>query len=203
MDSGLEGFVAKTVRTALRPEQTIGYCVVCNELVHRTKDAGCPQGHAANFVHGLSELPADGAIPKLPRFNLAAFLMPPVWGVGHGSWVGALVLPLWLFTDSAFQAAYFQGGDYGARTTFTLWLFPTLMALVTFALMLWYGFRGWGLAWRRKFEGGEQGVTFEQFLKSEQRWIWVSLPMLLAAVALGVYFWVAVLIPHGGIAPGK
>ena len=195
--------MAKTVRTALRPEETVGYCVVCNQLVARTADAGCSQGHEAELVHGLAALPDDGAIPELPRFNWGAFLMPPVWGVGHGSWAGVLVLPLWLFTDSAFQAAYFTSGTMSGSSAVTVWAMPILMAIATVALMLWYGFRGWGLAWRRKFDRGENGLTYQQFLSRERRWIFVSAPLLVFAVALAVYFWTVVLLPSGGVIPGK
>ena len=42
----------------------------------------------------------------LPRFNVAAFLLPPIWGPAHGIWATILFYPIWLFADNAFYAAY-------------------------------------------------------------------------------------------------
>lgn len=42
----------------------------------------------------------------LPRFNVAAFLMPPIWGPAHGFWVTILYYPVWLFVDNLFYATY-------------------------------------------------------------------------------------------------
>ncbi len=42
----------------------------------------------------------------LPRFNIAAFLMPPIWGPAHGIWVTILYYPIWLFVDNLFYATY-------------------------------------------------------------------------------------------------
>ncbi len=42
----------------------------------------------------------------LPRFNLGAFLLPPIWGPAHGIWVTILFYPAWLVADNAFYAAY-------------------------------------------------------------------------------------------------
>ncbi len=59
----------------------------------------------------------------LPRFNLAAFLMPPIWGPAHGQWVGALFLPIWLFADSAIASAVRMGG--------AMWIAAVLVAAGT------------------------------------------------------------------------
>lgn len=42
----------------------------------------------------------------LPRFNVAAFLLPPIWGPAHGFWVTILYYPIWLFVDNLFFATY-------------------------------------------------------------------------------------------------
>ena len=42
----------------------------------------------------------------LPRLNVAAFLLPPIWGPAHGFWATILFYPLWLFADNMFYAAY-------------------------------------------------------------------------------------------------
>lgn len=42
----------------------------------------------------------------LPRFNIGAFLMPPIWGPAHGIWVTILYYPIWLFIDNLFYATW-------------------------------------------------------------------------------------------------
>lgn len=42
----------------------------------------------------------------LPRFNIGAFLMPPIWGPAHGIWVTILYYPIWLFVDNLFYATW-------------------------------------------------------------------------------------------------
>jgi len=41
----------------------------------------------------------------LPRFNVAAFLLPPIWGPAHGFWVTILYYPIWLFVDNLYHAS--------------------------------------------------------------------------------------------------
>lgn len=197
--------MGKTVRTHLRPEETYGYCHGCNALVRRTSKAGCPQGHEPDEVVGLGEFGSDQAEPPvLPRFNLAAFLMPPIWGVGHGAWAGVFVLPLWLFTDSAIQAAVFMDEKAVSPSgAFLTVAFPVLMVAATLGAMLWFGLRGWSIAWRRVYDTGAPELSFDEFLARERRWIWLSGAVAIAVIALAVYFWLAILIPNGGVAPGK
>ena len=197
--------MGKTVRTHLRAEDTYGYCVDCNRLVRRTSSAGCENGHPDTQVQGLGEAPAGDAVPSLPKFNWAAFIMPPVWGVGHGSWAGALVLPMWLFTDSAVQNAVFGHVDrLEAGPQFVAYAMPVFMGLVTLGLMLWYGLRGWGVAWRKRFiDEPCTEARYAEFVRVERRWMWLSVPLAAVVIALGVYFWIAILIPNGGVAPGK
>lgn len=42
----------------------------------------------------------------LPRFNVGAFLLPPIWGPAHGIWITILFYPAWLVADNAFYAAW-------------------------------------------------------------------------------------------------
>ena len=42
----------------------------------------------------------------LPRFNWAAFLMPPIWGPAHGIWVTILYYPAWLLADDLFYETF-------------------------------------------------------------------------------------------------
>lgn len=42
----------------------------------------------------------------LPRVNVGALLMPPIWGPAHGFWVTILFYPAWLIADNVFYAAF-------------------------------------------------------------------------------------------------
>ena len=48
----------------------------------------------------------DEFLKGLPRFNIGAFLLPPIWGAAHGFWVTSLFYPAWLFIDNLLYAAY-------------------------------------------------------------------------------------------------
>ena len=50
----------------------------------------------------------------IPRWNIGALFLPPIWGPAHGFWVTILFYPLWLFADNSFYAAYSQ------RTTLSM-----------------------------------------------------------------------------------
>lgn len=42
----------------------------------------------------------------VPRVNVGALFLPPIWGPAHGIWATILFYPIWLFADNAFYAAY-------------------------------------------------------------------------------------------------
>ncbi len=57
----------------------------------------------------------------LPRVNVGALLLAPVWGPAHGMWPAFLFFVAWLFVDNAIWAASVQ---------------PTVMNVVLAAIML-------------------------------------------------------------------
>jgi hypothetical protein len=180
------------MRTEKRPELTGGYCQYCNRLVARDSAACCSEaGHPPEGIYGLIDLQADGTLPiSLPRFCWAAALMPPVWGVAHGVWSGFLLLPLWLFLDSALQSAAFR---LPAQTPLAMrlitWAVSALLVVGTLALMYWFGRRGWGIAFRRRYSSGKDELPIPEFIRRERLWMLVSLPLMLAALALAVGWW--------------
>ncbi len=48
----------------------------------------------------------DEFLKGLPRFNVGAFFLPPIWGFGHGMWATVLFYPAWLFADNSFYSAF-------------------------------------------------------------------------------------------------
>lgn len=178
----------------LRPENTAGYCVFCNKIVRRNEAAECIEGHPEFGVSGLIEVAAGQNPPYLPRFNWAAFLMPPIWGIAHGAYAGIIVLPLWLFMDSVLRSAvYGVGPSTPLLTRVGVYAMAVLIVALTIGLMGWFGSRGWGLAWRKQYGSGRSQMPFDIFIKKQRRWIWFCAPWAIALLGLGVYYWLAIL----------
>lgn len=152
-----------------------GYCVLCNRMVEREPDGSCVDGHPAGAITGSIPLGVDEPVPMLPAFNLAAFLIPPVWGPVHGQWAGAVFLPIWLFMDSIIATA----GD----TRFG-WLMAAFVVASTLAFQFVFARRANGMAYRRVWER----TTVDELVRRQRVWAWVSVPSALALVAWAVYF---------------
>lgn len=161
-----------------------GYCVHCDRIVERRDDGSCPGGHAPSGVTGRVLLADDEPVPALPRFNLAAFLLPPIWGPAHGQWEGVIFLPLWLFADSVFRSA--------GSSTATL-VAAVVIAAGTLAAMAWFGKRANGLAWRRVW----QEVTVEAFVRRQKAWMAVAVPIAAVLIGMALYFDLVVLPARG------
>lgn len=152
-----------------------GYCVGCNRIVVRRADGCCPQGHAAEAIAAHLMLADDDPIPHLGRFNVAAFLVPWLWGPVHGQWAGAFFLMVWLFADGAIASA----GE-GALSLAG----AAVIACSTLAAQAWFASRANGLAWRRVADR----VPLDRF-RSRQRW-WAigAFPVAAGVVAWATWF---------------
>ncbi len=157
-----------------------GYCVMCNRVVERVDGGGCAAGHPAQAISGRIMLEEGEPIPVLPRFNLAAFLIPPIWGPAHGQWAGAIFLPLWLFADSAMRNA--------SMNTATL-VMAVLVGTLTVAAMGWFASRANGLAWRRVCDR----VDIPTYLRTQRVWAIVSVPVAALLLGAALYFDLVVL----------
>jgi len=153
-----------------------GYCVYCDRIVQRASDGSCPKGHAADGITGSVPLEPGEAVPALPRFNLAAFLMPPIWGPAHGQWVGAAFLPIWLFMDSIIASS----GRGGMVTRVA----AAAVVACTLAFETFFAKRANGLAFRRVIGR----VSVEQYVRRERVWAIASVPAAAALVAWALWF---------------
>jgi hypothetical protein len=158
-------------RVAVR---SAGYCAGCNRIVERLPTGECPNGHPAESVMGRIILGDDEPVPHLPRFNLAAFLIPPVWGPGNRQWAGAFFLPMWLFADSFATAAFARGG--GAL------VMAVLLVAATLGMQLFYSIYANGLAWRIVSES----LTVAEYLRRQRLWAIVSVPLALLIAGWGI-----------------
>lgn len=157
--------------------RTAGYCVHCDAIVERRFDGTCSAGHPAEAVSGRMVLADDEAVPVLPRFNLAAFLIPPIWGPGHGLWVGAIFLPIWLFADSVIVSAASRGG-------IGLWIGASLVIVATLGFEYFFARRANGVAFRRVMHK----VSAEEFVRRQRQWALVAIPIAIALIGWGLYF---------------
>lgn len=162
-----------------------GYCVFCDEIVERTPEGGCAKGHPAEGISGRIVLDDDEPVPVLPRFNLAAFLIPMIWGPANGLWAGAIFLPLWLFTDSIVRSSAQMGvaGRVAAAGA----------VVMTLAMAAWFGKRANGLAWRRVC--GRVGVA--DFAARQRLWAVFSVPIAAVLVGMALYFNIVILPERG------
>lgn len=149
--------MADTERAGPGGTRTVGHCIVCDRFVERT-DGTCPAGHGPELVSGEIHLAAGEDLPEMPPFNLAAFLIPPVWGAWYRQWFALLFFALWFFTVRAVQMSFGRG-----------WVFSTIAVVVvlgTLAFQFVFARRANALAWRRMC--GRQ--TFAHFVRDQAYW---------------------------------
>jgi hypothetical protein len=161
---------------ALLDLRSIGYCVICERLVERQADGRCAEGHLPEAVHGQMLLTADETLPVLPRFNLAAFLIPLFWGPAHGQWVGAFFLPIWLFADSAIVSAVQRGG--------WMYIAAVVVACGTLGFQYFFARHANGVAFRRVIGR----LSVEEYLRRQRIWAVVAIPVSAALLGWAIYF---------------
>ena len=159
-----------------------GYCVLCNRIVVRDSDGGCPQGHPAEAVAGRLVLIDNEPVPHLGRFNIAAFLLPFIWGPAHEQWAGALFLPIWLFLDSIVGTA----GKGGVPST----LGAVVVVGLTLAFQAFFATRANGAAYRRVIDR----LSVEEYSRRQRAWTLAAAPVALFLAAWIVWF-------HAVVAP--
>lgn len=171
---------ADPLRDARLEIRFAGYCAQCDRIVMREDDGKCPEGHPAQGVVGKIVL-VDGEMPEqLPRFNLAAFLLPFIWGPAHEEWVGAVFLPIWLFLDSIVATA--QKGGVPAT------LGAVIVVVGTLGFQAFFAKRANGVAYRRVIGR----MTVAEYARRERLWLWGAVPGAALLVAWMVWFHVAV-----------
>ena len=100
----------------------------------------------------------------LPRFNWAAFLMPPIWGPAHGIWIAIAFYPLWLIADNVFYLAWSEPSPISI--TIAVSVFAMMLALtIGFAIVSQPFAAHWSEA---------RGISRERYLKRQKWWVLVS-----------------------------
>ena len=114
----------------------------------------------------------------VPRLNVGALFLPPIWGPAHGFWATILFYPLWLFADNTFYAAY--STPSALSIVFAVVVFALLTAAtVVFAIV------SQPMAAHR---AAERGVSKERYLARQRIWAAVCVIVGVAMIAAATYY---------------
>lgn len=114
----------------------------------------------------------------IPRFNLAAFLLPPLWGPVYGYWITILFYPAWLFMDNMLY------GVYADPTPLTC-ILAALVCVTYVAFCVAFSLVSQPMAYHRAHA---KGVSKEKYLKQQRVWAVVSVLITLVMVAAATYY---------------
>lgn len=114
----------------------------------------------------------------IPRLNIGALFLPPIWGPVHGMWATILFYPIWLFADNTFYAAFTERTPLAIAVA--LMVFLTLTAgTVAFAIL------GQPFAAHRAASLGQDRETY---LKRERIWSVACVAAGLVMIAAATYY---------------
>lgn len=121
----------------------------------------------------------------IPRLNLGALFLPPIWGPAHGIWASILFYPVWLLADNTLYTAFTQ------RTPLAVIIAVIVLAILV-ALTVAFAIIGQPFAAHR---AARKGVGKEEYLKRERVWA-------VACVVAGIAMIVAATVYNLAIRPG-
>ena len=146
----------------------VGYCRACR--CFQELDASC-KDHLRHDRHQMAiilELPRDRPLYHIPAFNWGAFLMPPIWGAGHGQVFAVVLYPVWIMVDNLVWAELHGQGS------------PALAAIAligTLAFMFFYARTANHVGYMRVITSKSP----EEYAAGERRWA-VAMGVLAAAM---------------------
>ena len=114
----------------------------------------------------------------IPRWNIGALFLPPIWGPAHGIWVTILFYPLWFFADNSFYAAYAQGTPLAIALA-------VVVGVVLVAVTLLFARLSQPFAAHRAVA---RGVSKQTYVKHERIWAVVCVVVGLAMLAFASYY---------------
>ena len=151
----------------------VGACRDCRDFVE-LDDSLVPRncGHSKDRIATVLLLEESEPLPHLPKMNWGAFLMPALWGPGHGQWYLILMYPIWLFLDNIIYTAVHAGGWY------VLLAIACLACMLAFLVVYARGANMFG------YLRIAQEKTVEEYLKREKVW---AVAMAVIAVVFVVF----------------
>ncbi len=114
----------------------------------------------------------------VPRVNIAALLMPPIWGPAHGIWATIVFYPLWIVADTCFVNAF------AYRTPLSIALGIIVFVLLSAATVA-FSIISQPFALHRALE---MGVSKERYLKRQRIWAAVGIVVGALAIAAATYY---------------
>lgn len=124
----------------------------------------------------------------IPRINLGALFLPPIWGPAHGIWITILYYPIWLFADNTFYAAYSQ------QTPLSI-LFAVLVFVSLAAVTVAFSLLAQPYAARR---AAQRGIEKETYLRRQRIWAVVNVIVACLMIALATYYNIVIRPGLGG-----
>lgn len=114
----------------------------------------------------------------LPRVNLGALFMPPVWGPVHGFWATILYYPGLLLADNLIYAAWQDPTPLAV-------VLAVLVAVIIVVVTVMFAIVSQPIAAHR---AEAAGVSRAQYLKRQRVWAVASFVILLVMVGLATYY---------------
>ncbi len=114
----------------------------------------------------------------LPRVNLGALFMPPVWGPVHGFWATILYYPAMLLADNLIYYAW-------REPTVLSVVLAVLIAVIMIAVTVAFAIVSQPIAAHR---AEDKGVSRERYLKRQRIWAVVSFAILVIMVGLATFY---------------
>lgn len=162
----------------------VGVCRDCKDFVELGdgfEPRGC--GHGKDRVAMALLLEDDEPLPHLSKMNWGAFLMPALWGPGHGQWYLILMYPIWLFLDNIVYTAVHAGGWYVAIAV------ACLACMLAFLIVYARGANTFG------YLRAAKDKTLEEYLRRER--VWTVAMAAVAAVFVVFATWYNIAIRPG------
>lgn len=121
----------------------------------------------------------------IPRWNIGALFLPPIWGPAHGFWATILFYPLWLVADNLFYAAYSESTPLAIA-------FAVIIGVVLVAVTFLFSRLSQPFAAHRAVA---RGVSKETYVRHER--IWAVVCVVIGLAMLGFATWYNLMIRPG------
>lgn len=130
----------------------------------------------------------DKFLEGIPRMNIGALFLPPIWGPAHGIWATILFYPLWLFADNVFYAAFSQ------RTALSVVVAVLVFASLTAGTVV-FAILSQPFAAHR---AASRGVSKQTYVRRERIWAYASVIAGCVMIAAATYYNVVIRPSLGG-----
>lgn len=142
-----------------------------------------PQKKAAAEALSDSQVRSEEELLKgVPRLNVGALFLPPIWGPAHGIWISIVFYPLWIVADTCFVNALTVRSALAIALGVVVFVVLTAMH-VGFAIVSQPFALHWSL---------NRGISKERYLARQRIWTPVCVAVGLAMIAAATYYNVAI-----------